>query len=110
MNMSSKGSRFAGGTVALVTPFRDGSVDYEALNDLVDWQLDHGATCLCAAGTTGESPTLSAGEHEGVIAAVAERAAGRAQVLAGTGSSSTAEAVRLTRAAARSGVDGALVV
>jgi 4-hydroxy-tetrahydrodipicolinate synthase len=108
--MSSKGQIFAGCTVALVTPFRDGEVDYGALQRAVDWQIDQGIRILSPAGTTGESPTLTRIEHERVIATVVERAEGRARVLAGTGSCSTAEAVRLTRFAAEAGADGALVV
>jgi 4-hydroxy-tetrahydrodipicolinate synthase len=101
---------FAGCTVALVTPFRDGEVDYPALQASVDWQIAQGTPVLSPVGTTGECPTLSHEEHERVIAAVVERAAGRAKVLAGTGSNSTSEAVRLTRFAAKAGADGALVV
>jgi 4-hydroxy-tetrahydrodipicolinate synthase len=101
---------FAGCTVALVTPFRDGEVDYPALAASVDWQVAQGTPVLSPVGTTGESPTLSHEEHERVIAAVVERAAGRARVLPGTGSNSTSEAVRLTRFAAKAGADGALVV
>jgi 4-hydroxy-tetrahydrodipicolinate synthase len=101
---------FAGCTVALVTPFRAGEVDYPALLSSVDWQIGHGITILSPVGTTGESPTLSHDEHERVIAAVVERAAGRAKVLPGTGSNSTAEAIRLTRFAAKTGASGALVV
>ncbi|GAC1468844.1 MAG: 4-hydroxy-tetrahydrodipicolinate synthase [Isosphaeraceae bacterium] len=108
--MPSKGRMFAGCTVALVTPFRDGNVDYQGLDALVDWQIAQGTQILSPVGTTGESPTLSHDEHERVIRAVVERSAGRAKVLAGTGSNSTAEAVRLTRFAAKAGVDGALVV
>jgi 4-hydroxy-tetrahydrodipicolinate synthase len=108
--MSTKGRMFAGCTVALVTPFRDGQVDLDALRRSVDWLIDQGITLLSPAGTTGESPTLSPDEHERVVATVIEHAAGRAKVLAGAGSSSTAEAVRLTRFAARSNADGALVV
>jgi 4-hydroxy-tetrahydrodipicolinate synthase len=108
--MASKGRMFAGCTVALVTPFRDGEVDYPALKELVDWQVAQGTHVLSPVGTTGESPTLSHEEHERVIAAVVERAAGRAKVLPGTGSNSTSEAIRLTRFAARAGADGALVV
>jgi 4-hydroxy-tetrahydrodipicolinate synthase len=108
--MASKGRMFAGCTVALVTPFRDGEVDFAALLASVDWQISQGTPVLSPVGTTGESPTLSHDEHERVIAAVVERAAGRAKVLAGTGSNSTAEAVRLTKFAARAGADGALVV
>lgn len=108
--MPSKGRMFAGCTVALVTPFRDGEVDYRALQDSVDWQIAQGTPVLSPVGTTGESPTLSHDEHERVIAAVVERAAGRAKVLPGTGSNATAEAVRLTRFAAKAGADGALLV
>jgi 4-hydroxy-tetrahydrodipicolinate synthase len=103
--MASKGRAFAGCTVALVTPFRNGEVDYPALREAVDWQISQGTPVLSPVGTTGESPTLSHDEHERVIAAVIERAAGRAKVLPGTGSNSTAEAVRLTKFAA-----GALLV
>ncbi len=103
--MPSKGRMFAGCTVALVTPFRDGEVDFQALDASVDWQVAQGTPVLSPVGTTGESPTLSHDEHERVIAAVVERAAGRAKVLAGTGSNATAEAVRLTRFAAKAGAD-----
>ncbi len=108
--MPSKGRMFAGCTVALVTPFRDGEVDYQALGDSVEWQISQGTPVLSPVGTTGECPTLSHEEHERVIAAVVERSAGRAKVLAGTGSNSTTEAVRLTRFAAKAGADGALIV
>ena len=108
--MPSKGRMFAGCTVALVTPFRDGAVDYAALGELVDWQIAQGTPVLSPVGTTGEAPTLTHDEHERVIAAVVERAAGRAKVLPGTGSNATAEAVRLTKFAAKAGADGALLV
>jgi 4-hydroxy-tetrahydrodipicolinate synthase len=101
---------FAGLSVALVTPFRDGAVDYDGLRELVDWQVEQGTDCVCPVGTTGESPTLSHEEHDRVIAAVVEQAGGRIRVMAGTGSNSTAEALRLTRHAAKVGADGALVV
>lgn len=108
--MPSKGSVFAGCTVALVTPFRDGAVDYQGLAELVDWHLEQGTPVISPVGTTGESPTLSHEEHEKVIAAVVERVSGRAKVLPGTGSNATSEAVRLTQFAAKAGADGALVV
>jgi 4-hydroxy-tetrahydrodipicolinate synthase len=101
---------FAGCTVALLTPFRDGEVDYDALDRSVDWQIEQGTPIISPVGTTGESPTLSHEEHERIIAAVVERAAGRARILAGTGSNATSEAVRLTRFAQRAGADGALLV
>src|SRR6266700_1621057 len=108
--MATKGERFAGLTVALVTPFRDGQVDYEALRRLVDWHVEQGTDCLAPCGTTGESPTLDHEEHERVIAAVVERSRGRIKVMAGTGSNSTKEALRLTTFAKQAGADGALMV
>jgi 4-hydroxy-tetrahydrodipicolinate synthase len=108
--MASKGEQFAGLTVALITPFRDGQVDFERLGRLVDWHVEQGTDCLAPVGTTGESPTLDHEEHERVMAAVAERARGRIKVMPGTGSNSTREAIRLTRFAKRAGADGALMV
>jgi 4-hydroxy-tetrahydrodipicolinate synthase len=101
---------FAGVTVALVTPFRGGEIDFDALDRSVDWHVEQGTPVIAPVGTTGESPTLSHEEHERVIAAVVERAAGRAKVLAGTGSNATSEAIRLTKFARRAGADGALSV
>jgi 4-hydroxy-tetrahydrodipicolinate synthase len=105
-----KGEQFAGLTVALVTPLRDGAVDFPALRRLVDWHIEQGTDCLAPVGTTGESPTLDHEEHEHVIAAVVEQAAGRIKVMAGTGSNSTREAIRLTRFARKAGAQGALMV
>jgi 4-hydroxy-tetrahydrodipicolinate synthase len=108
--MATKGEQFAGLTVALVTPFKNGNVDYAALGKLVDWHVEQGTDCLAPVGTTGESPTLDHDEHERVIAAVAERARGRIKVMAGTGSNSTQEALRLTKFAKKAGANGALMV
>jgi 4-hydroxy-tetrahydrodipicolinate synthase len=105
-----KGEQFAGVTVALVTPFRNGDIDFAALRQLVDWHIEQGTDCLSPVGTTGESPTLDHEEHEHVIAAVVEQARGRIKVMPGTGSNSTREAIRLTRFAKRAGTDGALMV
>jgi 4-hydroxy-tetrahydrodipicolinate synthase len=105
-----KGEQFAGVTVALITPFRDGEVDYRTLRKLVEWHVEQGTDCLAPVGTTGESPTLSHDEHEHVIAAVVETAAGRIKVMPGTGSNSTREAVRLTKFAKKAGAQGALMV
>lgn len=99
-----------GSMVALVTPFRDGAVDYAALDRLVDLQLEARTDAVVPCGTTGESPTLTAEEHDRVIGAVIARCAGRCPVVAGTGSNSTAEAIRRTRQAAAAGADGALIV
>ncbi|MDG3003952.1 4-hydroxy-tetrahydrodipicolinate synthase [Paludisphaera mucosa] len=108
--MASKGRMFAGCTVALATPFRDGEVDEPALRSWVEWQVAQGTPILSPVGTTGEAPTLSHLEHERVIAIVVETAAGRAKVVPGTGSNATTEAIRLTKFAARAGADGALMV
>jgi 4-hydroxy-tetrahydrodipicolinate synthase len=105
-----KGEQFAGVTVALITPFKGGEVDFAALRRLVDWHAQQGTDCLSPVGTTGESPTLDHDEHERVIATVVEQAAGRIKVVPGTGSNSTREAIRLTRFARRAGADGALMV
>ena len=108
--MPRKGEDFAGLTVALVTPFKDGKVDEDALRKLVDWHVEQGTDVLSPCGTTGESPTLTHAEHDRVIAIVCEQAADRVKVMAGTGSNSTAEAIRLTQHAAESGADAALIV
>src|SRR6476661_6162672 len=108
--MSTKGEQFAGLTVALVTPFKSGAVDYDALTRLVDWHVEQGTDGLAPVGTTGESPTLDHEEHERVIAAVVERARKRIKVMPGTGSNSTREAIRLTKFAKKAGADAALVV
>jgi 4-hydroxy-tetrahydrodipicolinate synthase len=108
--MSTKGEAFAGLSVAITTPLRNGEVDLEALRTQIEFQIEAGTRCLCPVGTTGESPTLSHEEHERVIATVVEIAAGRIKVMPGTGSNSTREALRLTQWAARKGADAALVV
>ena len=108
--MTRKGSDFAGLSVAITTPFKDGEVDYARLREQVEFQVQAGTTCLCPTGTTGESPTLTHPEHERVIAEVVQAAAGRIKVMAGTGSNSTAEAISLTKWAAKEGADAALMV
>ena len=108
--MGRKGEMFAGLTVALVTPLKDGEVDEPALRKLVDFHVDSGTNALAPVGTTGESPTLTHDEHERVIGIVCEQAAGRIKVMAGTGSNSTAEAIRLTKSAQAAGADGSLQV
>ena len=105
-----RGELFAGVTVALVTPFKNGAIDFPALRKLVDWHVEQGTDCLAPVGTTGESPTVDHTEHEQVIAIVVEQAAGRIKVMPGTGSNSTREAIRLTKYAARVGANGALMV
>lgn len=101
---------FSGNMVALVTPFRNGSVDGEAMIGLVDRVRAGGVSAVVPCGTTGESPTLSHAEHDRVVQIVVEAAAGNVPVVAGTGSNSTAEAVRLTVAATKAGADAVLSV
>lgn len=108
--MPRKGEAFAGLTVALITPFKNGKVDEIALRKLVDDHVEAGTDCLSPCGTTGESPTLTHEEDERVVAIVCEQAAGRVKVVAGTGSNNTAEAIRLTKSAKRAGADAALIV
>jgi 4-hydroxy-tetrahydrodipicolinate synthase len=105
-----RGEQFAGVTVAIVTPFKNGEIDYAELRQLVDWHVEQGTDGLAPVGTTGESPTLDHEEHEKVIACVVEQARGRIKVVPGTGSNSTREAIRLTKFAKKAGADGALVV
>ncbi|MDQ0290180.1 4-hydroxy-tetrahydrodipicolinate synthase [Oligosphaera ethanolica] len=95
---------------AIVTPFRDGRVDYKALGELVCRQLAAGVTGLVPVGTTGESPTLSVKEHNEVIEFVTREAAGRCQIIAGTGGNSTSEAIELSKFAASIGVTATLQV
>jgi 4-hydroxy-tetrahydrodipicolinate synthase len=108
--MKTRGDAFAGLSVALVTPFKNGRVDDDTLAAQIEFQIAAGTNCLCPVGTTGESPTLSHAEHEEVIQKTVQFAAGRIKVMAGTGSNSTAEALRLTTSAERAGADAALIV
>ena len=108
--MVTKGEAFAGLSVAMVTPFKDGKVDYDLVREQIEFQIAAGTNCLCPVGTTGESPTLSHDEHDRVIAFVCETVAGRIKVMPGTGSNSTQEALRLTKFAEKSGADAALQV
>ncbi|RAP41795.1 4-hydroxy-tetrahydrodipicolinate synthase [Rhodovulum viride] len=99
-----------GSLPALVTPFKDGAVDFDTLKRLVDWQLAEGSHGFVPVGTTGESPTLSHAEHEAVIEAVVKTVDGRVPVVAGAGSNNTSEAVRFMQYAEKVGADAALVV
>ena len=108
--MGTKGEAFAGLGVALVTPLKDDQVDYILFGEQIEFQIAAGTHVLCPVGTTGESPTLTHDEHERVIAFVCETAAGRIKVMPGTGSNSTAEALRLTQSAEKAGADAALQV
>jgi len=101
---------FRGSFTALVTPFKNGSVDEKAFRDIVDWQISEGTNGLVPVGTTGESPTLSHDEHKQVVEWCVDQADGRVPVIAGSGSNSTAEAVELSRHAEEAGADAVLIV
>ncbi len=95
---------------AIITPFKNGSVDYDGLKKLVDFQVENGITGIVAVGTTGESPTLTWDEHNRVIQKVAADTKNKALCIAGTGSNNTAEALEGTRNAVKAGVDAVLLV
>jgi len=100
----------SGSIPALVTPFRDGAVDEEALWRLVDWQVTQGSSALVPCGTTGEAATLSIAEHDHVVALTVKAAAGRVPVIAGCGSNDTRVAIHHVERAAEAGATAALVV
>ncbi|MEQ3625544.1 MAG: 4-hydroxy-tetrahydrodipicolinate synthase [Celeribacter sp.] len=101
---------FTGSMPALVTPFKNGEVDFDTLKDLVEWHIAEGSHGLVPVGTTGESPTLSHEEHEAIIETVVKAVNGRIPVIAGAGSNNTVEGIRLMRFAQKVGADAALVV
>jgi len=101
---------FKGSITALVTPFRNGALDEEALRGLVNWQIENGTSGLVPVGTTGESPTLSHAEHKRVVEIVIAEAKGRVPVIAGAGSNATSEAIDFARHAETAGADAVLVV
>jgi len=101
---------FKGAIVAIVTPFKNGQVDEEKLRELIEFQIENGTDGIVPCGTTGESPTLSHEEHDRVIEITVDAVKKRVPVIAGTGSNSTAEALRLTKHAREVGADGALMV
>ncbi|MDP9095084.1 MAG: 4-hydroxy-tetrahydrodipicolinate synthase [Pseudomonadota bacterium] len=102
---------FKGSLVALITPMRDdGTVDEKAFGTFVEWQIDQGTHGIVPVGTTGESPTLSHAEHKRIVELAVEVSAGRVPVIAGAGSNSTSEAIKLTRHAKEAGADAALIV
>jgi 4-hydroxy-tetrahydrodipicolinate synthase len=103
-------SSFRGSFTALVTPFKNGSLDEKAYRDIVNWQIQEGTNGLVPVGTTGESPTLSHEEHKRAVEWCVEAADGRAPVIAGSGSNSTAEAIELSQHAEKAGADAVLIV
>ncbi len=101
---------FHGAMVALITPFADGEIDFETLDELLEFQIENGIDALAPCGTTGESPTLSHAEHKKVIERVVKTVGGAVPVIAGAGSNSTAEAIELTEFSRKVGADATLQV
>ena len=101
---------FTGAMVALVTPFQDGEIDFQTLDELIDFQLENSIDAIVPVGTTGESPTLSHDEHKQVIERVVKAVGGQVPVIAGAGSNSTAEAIELTAFSKTVGADATLQV
>lgn len=101
---------FTGAATAIVTPFKNGEVDYDMYGMLIDWQIEQGIDAIVTVGTTGEGPTLTHEEHREVIRYCVEKVAHRVPVIAGTGSNCTEEAIGLTKFAAQVGADAALLV
>lgn len=108
--MSQKKKIFTGAGVALITPFRDGKIDYKALEGILEQQIAGGTDAIIACGTTAEAATLSDLEHKEIISFCIEKVAGRVPVIAGTGSNYTDYAIELTKFAKNEGADGVLLV
>ncbi len=102
--------KFHGSLVALITPFKDGRLDEQALEKMVEWHIKNGTHAIVPTGTTGESPTLSNEEHVRVVEIVASVAKGRIPVMAGAGSNNPVEAVHYSQEAQKAGADGLLHV
>lgn len=105
-----KNTVFTGAAVAIITPFRDGKIDYEDFARIIEFQIANGTDAIVVCGTTGEASTLSDDEHIDAIAFAVKQTAGRIPVIAGTGSNDTAYAIWLTKEACRVGADAMLVV
>lgn len=101
---------FKGSIPALITPFKEGEIDWGAFENFVEWQIEQGSHALVPCGTTGESPTLSHDEHMALVQRCVDVTAGRVPIMAGTGSNSTREAITLTAHAKEAGADAALIV
>ncbi|MBE7035273.1 MAG: 4-hydroxy-tetrahydrodipicolinate synthase [Ruminococcaceae bacterium] len=106
----SKKTLFTGSGVALVTPFNESGVDFDALGKLIDFQIEHKTDAIIICGTTGEASTMPDAEHIETIRYTVERTAGRVPVIAGTGSNDTAHGVQLAKKAQQAGADGLLLV
>lgn len=105
-----KNTVFTGAATAIITPFKNGEIDYESYERLVEWQIEQGISAIVVAGTTGEGSTLTDKEHKDIIKFTVDKVGGRVPVIAGTGSNDTAYAIELTKFACEAGADAMLVV
>ncbi|MBQ8395624.1 MAG: 4-hydroxy-tetrahydrodipicolinate synthase, partial [Oscillospiraceae bacterium] len=105
-----KNTVFTGAATAIITPFKNGEIDYESYERLVEWQIESGISAIVVAGTTGEGSTLTDKEHKDIIKFTVDKVNGRVPVIAGTGSNDTAYAIELTKFACEAGADAMLVV
>jgi 4-hydroxy-tetrahydrodipicolinate synthase len=105
-----KNTVFTGAATAIVTPFQNGAIDYEAFGRLIDWQIEKGIDAIVVCGTTGEASTLTDDEHRAAIRFAVEKVGGRVPVIAGTGSNDTAYAIELTQYACEAGANAILLV
>ena len=105
----SKKTIFTGAATALITPFNETGVDFDALGNIIDYQIDNGIDALVICGTTGEAATMPDKEHLSVIDFSIKRAAGRVPIIAGTGSNDTAHCVELSEESQKLGADGLLI-
>lgn len=105
-----KNTVFTGAATAIITPFKNGEIDYESYERLVEWQIESGISAIVVAGTTGEGSTLTDKEHKDIIKFTVDKVTGRVPVIAGTGSNDTAYAIELTKFACEAGADAMLVV
>ncbi|MBQ1963172.1 MAG: dihydrodipicolinate synthase family protein, partial [Clostridia bacterium] len=105
-----KNTVFTGAATAIITPFQNGAIDYEAFGRLIDWQIEKGIDAIVVCGTTGEASTLTDDEHRAAIRFAVEKVGGRVPVIAGTGSNDTAYAIELTQYACEAGADAILLV
>lgn len=110
MVISMKNTVFTGAATAIITPFQNGAIDYEAFGRLIDWQIEKGIDAIVVCGTTGEASTLTDDEHRAAIRFAVEKVGGRVPVIAGTGSNDTAYAIELTQYACEVGADAILLV
>lgn len=110
METNMKNTVFTGAATAIITPFRNGEIDYEAFGRLIDWQIERGIDAIVVCGTTGEASTLTDDEHREAIRFAVEKVGGRVPVIAGTGSNDTAYAIELTQYACEIGADAILLV